>query len=114
MNYTEFTAEIKAGLPKSLYILTGEEEYLKEHLPKVHVTPANATYVLWMDCGAFSKDTEDLCGFLREKTGLILTPGMHYRGDSATFVRMNIACNRCRLKDGLERFVKGLKEYQGK
>lgn len=31
MNYTEFTAEIKAGLPKSLYVLTGEEEYLKEH-----------------------------------------------------------------------------------
>ncbi|MCH5187940.1 MAG: DNA polymerase III subunit delta [Oscillospiraceae bacterium] len=31
MNYTEFTAEIKAGLPKSLYILTGEEDYLKEH-----------------------------------------------------------------------------------
>lgn len=31
MNYTEFTAEIKAGLPKSLYIMLGAEEFLKEH-----------------------------------------------------------------------------------
>ena len=90
------------------------EEYLKEHLPTVHVTPANATYVLWIDCGAFSRDTDDLCEFLREKTGLILTPGMHYRGKSETFVRLNVACSRARLKDGLERFVKGLKEYQKK
>ena len=87
------------------------EEYLKKHLPKVHVTPANATYVLWIDCGAFAKDTDDLCEFLREKTGLVLTSGMHYRGDSKTFVRMNVACSRSRLQDGLERFVKGLKEY---
>ncbi|MGN1097292.1 MAG: DNA polymerase III subunit delta [Clostridia bacterium] len=31
MTYTEFTAEIKAGLPKSLYILTGPEDFLKEY-----------------------------------------------------------------------------------
>ena len=88
------------------------EDYLKEHLPKVHVTPANATYVLWIDCGAYTKDSDELCEFLREKTGLILTPGMHYRGDSSTFVRMNVACSRARVQDGLERFVKGMKEYR--
>lgn len=31
MTYSEFTAEIKAGLPKRLYILAGPEEFLKEH-----------------------------------------------------------------------------------
>lgn len=31
MTYTEFTAEIKAGLPKSLYIFTGPEDFLKEY-----------------------------------------------------------------------------------
>ena len=31
MTYTEFNAEIKAGLPKSLYIFTGPEDFLKEH-----------------------------------------------------------------------------------
>ena len=31
MTYTEFQAEIKAGLPKSLYIFTGPEDFLKEH-----------------------------------------------------------------------------------
>lgn len=31
MNYTEFAAEIKAGLPRRLYVLIGAEEFLKEH-----------------------------------------------------------------------------------
>lgn len=31
MNYDEFKAEIKAGLPRSLYVLAGEEDFLKEH-----------------------------------------------------------------------------------
>ena len=31
MTYTEFQAEIKAGLPRSLYILAGPEDFLKEH-----------------------------------------------------------------------------------
>ena len=30
MTYTEFAAEIKAGLPASLYLLTGPEDFLKE------------------------------------------------------------------------------------
>ena len=30
MTYNEFKAELKAGLPRSLYIFAGEEEYLKE------------------------------------------------------------------------------------
>lgn len=31
MTYTEFNAEIKAGLPRPLYVFTGPEDFLKEH-----------------------------------------------------------------------------------
>ena len=87
------------------------EEYLKQNLPTVRVIEANATYLIWMDCGAFTQDSDELISFLREKTGLILSNGTQYRGDCASFVRMNIACPRSRLKEGLERFVAGIKEY---
>ena len=86
-------------------------EYLEKHLPEVKAIQANATYVVWIDCSAVTGNSDNLCEFLRQKTGLILSSGKQYRGNGATFVRMNTACNRERLRDGLERFVKGVKEY---
>ncbi|MCH5148142.1 MAG: pyridoxal phosphate-dependent aminotransferase [Clostridiales bacterium] len=86
-------------------------EYLEKHLPEVKAIQANATYVVWIDCSSVTGDSDGLCEFLRAKTGLILSSGKQYRGNGATFVRMNTACNRERLRDGLERFVKGVKEY---
>ncbi|MCH5351296.1 MAG: aminotransferase class I/II-fold pyridoxal phosphate-dependent enzyme, partial [Clostridiales bacterium] len=79
-------------------------EYLSKHLPKAHLVPADATYVAWIDCGAFSADTDELCAFLREKTGLILSAGSIFRGNGKQFVRLNTACNREKLEDGLARF----------
>ena len=87
------------------------QEYLHEHLPEIGVVKANATYLVWMDCSFFTRDSDELCAFLRERTGLILSSGKQYRGDSAAFVRMNVACSRSRLCEGLSRFVSGMKEY---
>lgn len=87
------------------------EEYLKENLPQAHPVPANSTYVVWIDCSAFTSDTDELCAFLRKNTGLMLSAGSMYRGDGKLFVRLNAACNREKIKDGIGRFVKGVKEY---
>ena len=86
-------------------------EYLKKYLPAAHPVQANSTYVVWIDCGEFCDDTDKLCEFIRKETGLILCAGSQYRGYSKTFVRLNTACNREKLTDGLSRFVKGVKEY---
>lgn len=85
--------------------------YLGENLPEVKVVAANATYLVWIDCSAVTDNSDRLCEFIREKTGLIISSGKQYRGGSACFVRLNTACNRTRLDDGLARFVKGVKEY---
>ena len=86
-------------------------EYLSKHLPKAHLVPADATYVAWIDCGEFTSDTDELCEFLKNKTGLILSEGSHFRGNGNRFVRLNTACNREKLEDGLSRFVAGVKAY---
>ena len=85
--------------------------YLKEKLPVVKPVPAKATYVVWVDCSEFTDNTDGLCAFLREKTGLILSAGSQFRGNGARFVRLNVACNMERLQDGLNRFVTGVKAY---
>ena len=85
--------------------------YLEKNLPEVKAVKANATYLVWIDCSKITNNSDELCEFIQEKTGLILSSGKQYRGDGATFVRLNTACNRARLQDGLERFYKGVKEY---
>ena len=90
------------------------EEYLSEHLPEVKVIRAQATYLVWIDCAAITNNSDELCAFLQKNTGLILSSGKQYRGNGAAFVRMNIACPRTRLFDGLGRLVSGIRAYKNR
>ena len=49
--------------------------------------------------------------FLRERTGLRLSAGGVYRGNGGAFLRMNLACPRARLQDGLERLKRGVEAF---
>ena len=86
-------------------------EFIKKNIPTAHPVEANATYLLWIDCSAFTDNSSELCKFIREKTGLILSEGAQYRGNGNSFLRMNIACSRDRMKDGLNRLKDGIKAY---
>ena len=83
-------------------------EYLQENLPKVHLVPSEATYLLWLDCSAYSRDSVELAAFLRKETGLYLSDGVEYGRSGEPFLRLNIACPRERLLDGLKRLRTGL------
>ncbi len=77
----------------------------------VTVVSSEATYLLWIDCSKITDNTEKLTDYLRKATGLYLSAGNQYRGNGSTFVRMNLACPRKTLIDGIDRFVKGISEY---
>ena len=87
-------------------------EFLARELPEIGLIPPEATYLLWLDCGKVTSDSDDLCSFLREKTGLYLNPGNQYRGEGRFFVRLNAACPKSLLKEGLERFARGIRAYK--
>lgn len=97
-----------------LYIAENKKyaaEFLERELPAVKIVPAQATYLLWLDCKSFTKDSAELSRFIRRKTGLFLTGGSQYRGDGSSFLRMNLACPRTLLAEGLERLKKGIEDY---
>lgn len=81
--------------------------------PGVRVVPQNATYLLWLDCGELTKNTDGLRDFLRKETGLYLSAGSPYRGNGAQFLRMNVACQRDVLAKGLDKFAAGIRKYRG-
>lgn len=84
--------------------------YLGEHLPRVRLTSGAATYLLWLDCSAYTEDSEALAEAIRRKTGLYLSHGCQYGRGGERFLRMNIACPRATVLDGLDRLRNALEE----
>ena len=76
------------------------------------VTPATATYLLWLDVSAYTHDSAKLAEFLETKVGLKLNAGADYRGNGHDFLRLNIACPQALLQDGLTRLQQGLNLYR--
>ena len=92
--------------------------FLEDEIPGVIYPPLEGTYLMWLDCRCALKPGEPLEGFserlakhLREKHGLVLSTGTIYGAAGEGFERLNIACPRTRLLDGLTRLKEGLKSY---
>ena len=86
------------------------KDFLERELPMIRLVPSEATYLLWLDCGKLTEDAKQLADIIRERTGLYLSEGGQYGKTGERFLRMNIACPRFRLLDGLERLKAGVLE----
>lgn len=92
-------------------------DFVKKELPELWLVPSQATYLLWLDCGRILRkgdSAEELADFIRKETGLYLSAGNEFGGDGNRFLRMNIACPRAVLEDGLQRFGRGCAAYGSK
>lgn len=83
-------------------------DFIQEQIPQLKAVASDATYLLWIDCSDISHDTEWLANKLRENTGLYLSAGKEFGGNGTLFLRMNTACQKKVLEDGLERLKKGI------
>ena len=86
-------------------------KFVKEEIPQIQVTPSEATYLLWLYCGNMPGNATEAVKSIRESTGLYLSAGNQYSGNGSDFIRMNIACPRSVLQDGLERLKDGIQKY---
>lgn len=88
------------------------EEFIKREIPQIGVVPSTATYLLWLDCTKQFDNTTEAVRFIREATGLYLSEGSQFGGNGQNFLRMNIACSRAVLEEGLSRLKRGVLDYQ--
>ena len=84
------------------------EDFIAKEIPKLKAVHAEATYLLWIDCAGCSTQSGEFAAFIRRTTGLYLCEGGEYRGDGEHFLRMNLACPKSRLKDGLLRLKRAV------
>ena len=84
------------------------QKYITENTPALRAVEGDATYLLWIDISAVSADSVTFTERLRELTGLYLSDGREYGECGKSFVRMNLATQRTRVLDGLERLKRGV------
>lgn len=77
------------------------EQFIEKEIKEIHAVPAEATYLLWLDCRELIGDSSELCDFIRSHSGLYLSDGREYRNGDG-FLRMNLAGPKEQVKDGLE------------
>ena len=83
-------------------------ELFKENLPKVVVTPLEATYLVWIDLRAYIKP-EDMKEFIQKKCRLAVDFGDWFGGDRFNgFIRMNLATSRENVEIGVKRIIDGI------
>lgn len=83
--------------------------YLAEHLPELTVVPLEGTFLAWIDCRALSVGSERMAQRLMDEAWLMVNPGTLYGPGGEGFIRLNFACPRPLLTDGLERLTGILK-----
>ena len=81
------------------------EEFVDAQIPQLHVVRGDATYLLWIDVSALGIPSDVLAGQIRQSTGLYLSAGTAYGACGKDFLRMNVACTRATLEDGLSRLL---------
>lgn len=90
-------------------------EYLRnfftQYLPQFRVLPLQATYLVWVDCSALKKTASDIAAMLLNQEKLWINDGSLYGMGGEDFIRINIACPRVTLAQGLIRMKNALGEY---
>lgn len=72
--------------------------------------PLEGTYLEWVDISALGADSRTVQASLKE---VWLNTGMNYGEDAGRhYLRINIACPRSRLAEGLKRIEAGLKRLK--
>lgn len=96
------------------YYLSGNYNYLKaffmEYLPKLPVVMLEGTYLVWVDCTALKRSSKEIADDLLKKEKLWVNDGGIYGEAGEGFIRINIACPRERLIEGLNKLRHALKK----
>ena len=106
---TAFETAYDTGAPwldGLLDYLKGNRDYVidfsAEKLPQITITPAEGTYLLWLDCRRLGMNDQSLHRFFLDKAGLALSPGTLFGKSGSGYMRMNIGTPRAHVEAALQ------------
>lgn len=86
-------------------------EEIKAKLPFSKLNLSDATYLMWVDVSHYAKSIDRLVEFIRDDSGLIVTSGTEYGKNGEGFIRINLATQLERVKDGTNRLIKSILRF---
>jgi cystathionine beta-lyase len=88
-------------------------EYLAREMPKIRLTPAQGTFLLWLDCRELHLSDPQLREFFVRQAKVGMNPGTVFGTGGSGFMRMNIAAPRHVIATALARMRHNLSLEQG-
>ena len=85
--------------------------YVSEHMPKIHVTRHEGTFLMWLDMRCAGISSSEMTSILAKDYGIALGDGSHYGKEADGFMRLNIGCTRAVLLQGLQAMEKFYQSY---
>lgn len=87
-------------------------EYFNTNIPEIKVTKPQGTYLVWLDCRALNMDGKSLHRFMIEQGKIGLNNGLDFGPGGEGFLRINVACPRATLVEGLKRINKAVEIWR--
>lgn len=104
----EWLEELLLYLQENLAYL---QDYFRQHIPQIRVGNPEGTYLVWLDCRELKMNGKQLKDFMVNEAKLGLNEGTTFGDEGEGFMRMNIACPKTTLQEGLRRLEKAVKQY---
>ena len=88
--------------------LTGSRDmvaaFVAERMPRVRLTPLEATYLMWLDCSALGFTQDELLARIRA-AHVKVNDGLFFGEQGRGFIRLNIGCPRSQILEAMERLA---------
>jgi cystathionine beta-lyase len=106
----------EAWLKKLLEYLEGNiaflSGFLSTNMPGVKLIQPHGTYLMWLDFRGCGVSPDRLANFIRDDARVGLEPGKIFGCKDDGFERMNIACPRSILEEGLNRIAQAVRSQR--
>ena len=79
-----------------------------KNLPRVKVRKPEATYLVWLDFSDYGLNKDELSKLMQEKGKIALDDGYWFGVEGEGFERINVACPRYMLEEGMKRIKKAV------
>ncbi|MGB1249417.1 MAG: MalY/PatB family protein [Candidatus Promineifilaceae bacterium] len=99
----EWLDQVMAYIEANFYYM---RDRFAEGLPQLKVTPADGTYLMWLDFRAFGLSQAELIDKLLDEAKVHMSSGAQFGTEGEGFMRINIATARVELEEAVERIIR--------
>lgn len=105
----DWLLELKEYLDDNFKYLKAQLDY---HLPFTNFVIPDGTYLAWINVKDYFDTEDNLTLFFARKAGVLLEGDNMFVANANGYIRLNLACPRIRLKEGIDRIITAILEIK--